>query len=62
MISTTGFDLSYLVAWDDVEAFANGNSAYLSNAGNAKPTEMFNETHRCESALFDGRVVVAPVD
>jgi hypothetical protein len=62
VISATGFDLNYVVAWDDLQSYADGTSAYQMNPGSAKPTEMFNSTHRCESALFNGRVVVAPAE
>ena len=60
IISGSGFDLSYIAVWDDVAAYANGNSAFRSDPNSARSDELFAEAHVCVSALFNGRVVVQP--
>jgi len=41
VVSATGFDLNYVVAWDDVEAYANGNSAYRMDPASGTADERF---------------------
>jgi hypothetical protein len=60
IISGSGFDLNYLVAWDDFAAYANGNEAFRTNPDSAKSDALFAVAHRCESALFTSRTMVAP--
>ena len=60
LISGSGFDLSYYLVWDDATAYAAGNSARLADPEDALSAEMFAAAHTCESALFNGRIVVQP--
>lgn len=60
LISGSGFDLTYYAVWDDASAYAAGNSALQADPDNAKSAAMFAAAHRCESALFNGRIVVQP--
>jgi hypothetical protein len=62
VISASGFDLNYVAAWDDVESYANGNSAYRMDPDSATVDARFAQAHVCESALFSGRVVAPPAD
>jgi len=59
IISGSGFDLSYLVAWDDAAAYADGNEAFRMDPDSAKSDALFAAAHRCESALFTSRTMVA---
>jgi hypothetical protein len=61
VISATGFHLSYVVAWDDVESYANGNSAYRMDPNSVTADAQFEQAHFCESALFSGKVVAPTV-
>jgi hypothetical protein len=60
LISGSGFDLTYYLVWDDASAYAAGNSARLADPEDATSAEMFAAAHTCESALFNGRIVVRP--
>ena len=60
IISGSGFDLSYLVVWDDATALAVGNSTFDADPNSAKSDQLFEAAHRCESALFTSRTVVQP--
>ncbi len=59
IISGFDFDLSYLAVWDDATAYAAGNEAYRADPDGAKADALFAAAHRCESALFDARTLVA---
>ncbi|MCZ6640920.1 MAG: hypothetical protein O7F71_05045 [Gammaproteobacteria bacterium] len=58
IISGSGFDLGYLVVWDDATAYAEGNSAYRADPDSAEADGLFAAAHRCRSALFNGRIIV----
>jgi len=60
IISGSGFDLSYFAVWDDAAAYADGNEAFRMNPDSGKSDALFEAAHRCESALFTGRTLVAP--
>ena len=59
VITGSNFDLSYLAVWDDGTSMADNNSAFLTDPGSAKSGSLFADTHRCQSALFKSRTVVA---
>lgn len=59
IISGSGFDLSYIVAWDDAATYASGNEAFRMNLDSAKSDVLFAAAHRCESALYTSRTMVA---
>ncbi len=54
-----GLDLGYFAVWDDATSYAKGNAAFLADPDNTKSGALFAEAHRCASALFSGRVMVA---
>lgn len=58
IISGSGFDLSYVLVWDDTATYAMASSAFLSNPANTRSGELFAAAHSCESAMFKGRIVV----
>jgi hypothetical protein len=58
IISGSGFDLNYVVVWDDTATYAMASSAFLSNPDNTRSGELFAAAHSCESAMFKGRIVV----
>jgi len=58
IISGSGFDLNYVVVWDDTATYAMASSAFLSNPANTRSGELFAAAHSCESAMFKGRIVV----
>ena len=62
IVSGTGFDLSYIVAWDDATTYAAGNEAYRADPASANADALFNAAHRCESSLFESRTVVPAPD
>lgn len=59
IVSGTGFDLAYIVAWDDNATYAATEEAYRADPGSAKADTLFAAAHTCESALFNSRTVVA---
>ena len=56
LISGSGYDLSYVVVHDDQVAYAEVNSAFQMDPDNTKSGDLFAQAHRCNSALFKGRV------
>ena len=47
------------VAWDDAAAYANSNEAFRTNPDSVKSDGLFAAAHRCQSALFTSRTMVA---
>ena len=58
LVSGSGFDLTYATIWDDEAAYGEVNSAYLTDPNGVKADSLFNQAHRCESAMFKARIVV----
>jgi len=56
--SSSGFDVSYYGVYDSITDYATATTEYLTSVAGQAMTAQWNEIHRCESSLFNGRIVV----
>ena len=56
--SSSGFDVAYYGVYDTITDYARGTSAYLYSEAGQAMTAAWNEIHRCESSIFNGRRMI----
>lgn len=56
-LANTPYDLVYLVAHEDLTAFADLNTKWQTSEAGAANNAQFGEVMDCESGLFSGRVI-----
>jgi len=61
LITASPFDVSYYMVHDNYADYAATNSSYLSSDAGQQMDARWQEIHRCETGLWNGRIMVQPV-
>ncbi len=56
--SNSGFDVSYYGVYDSITDYATATTEYLTSAAGQAMNAQWNEIHRCESSMFNGRIMI----
>jgi hypothetical protein len=59
LVSGRGYDVNYAAIWDNVAVYAEVNEAFAADPDSAKSNQLFGAAHKCNSALWKGRIVTA---
>lgn len=62
VVSGTGMDLYYFGVHTNMTDYAARTSAYRTSAAGMDTDGRFDEVHRCNSALWQGRIIINPGD